>query len=450
MSHFFIDISQEYLAVNVDDKDYISNIEVDTFWENPKLIIEDFKNFLETKSLSQRIEGLEGAVVTVPIKALNHQMITLPEDDEISEENRLILLGLELDRAKITNRFNYQRLPVTQRTEGDSKLCDYMVISLKPTLYEKINAICKPFKIKLLNIVPSFFFLSSDFSTELTASALLEKERTDVVIWGHNDPLAIGSIPNAGDPAEDINRFIRQFFDQISGLKLSRIKLFGPGVDHEDTKLNNLSHEYTVSEEDKVIPKSLPNALGYLDISQKTKLPRAPLSFTPRNIVYLSSGALVAILILVTIVFTFMSAGLSGKIDQLQVKANKNKKIYVESKQLEKKKVTLEREKEFYLDITKRRTPWSAIFTEFAKLTPWNLWIERLNSNKTGFQITGKARKPEDVSAFSINLNNNSTYFTDAKIIGVRDFEQAGRTYTEFQLNLKLHSPTGELIKVPK
>ena len=75
------------------------------------------------------------------------------------------------------------------------------------------------------------------------------------------------------------------------------------------------------------------------------------------------------------------------------------------------------------------------------------MWFERVSASKAKILISGKAGDVKDVSNFSINLNTNSKFVNKALVIGTRDYEEAGETYSEFQMSTKLRSPTGEYTK---
>ena len=106
----------------------------------------------------------------------------------------------------------------------------------------------------------------------------------------------------------------------------------------------------------------------------------------------------------------------------------------------------LNSQREFFIDITKRRTPWNKILSDMSKMTPKEVWFDRFSGDKTKVLIIGKARSAEDVSALSINLNNNSEFVREALILGTRDYEENNQKYSEFQIAAKLKSPTGKFI----
>ncbi len=434
MSSLFLDISEEFVSINVDGTHHVTNIESSQLWENPENLGIDVKEFLKEKEIKEK-----DLVLTVPIINLNYQIVTLPE---IEEKDKLTLLGLEIDSDIITKRFNYFELAVTKREEEGGTVCDYMVLSLKPGIYEQVLEFTKGTGLNLSKVVPSFFLVAPAQREGLTASAWVGNDRLEIVIWGKNNPLAMSTADNTGDQMGDINRYISHYFDQFGGLELSKIKLYGPRM--RDASLTySLTYPNEIIEDPRlVLCKRLPAAEECLDISQIVKLPRPPLEFNARNIGVLVAGALAIIMLFVTSFYYLENTSKNGELVVLRTEVDKNKKLLIKSRQLERKVKELEKEKDFYLSITKRRTPWAEILTELAKLTPKALWIERLNATKATLQISGKATKPEEVSDFEINLNNSSSFFKNAQVVGIRDFLQEGRKYTEYQMMVKLNSPT--------
>jgi Tfp pilus assembly protein PilN len=435
MAELFLDISEEYISINFEGRHSISNIKSEEIYLDPKSAASELKEFLANKEYQEH----KDIILTVPVKDINHQIITLPED--IEDKQKEIFLKVEIDRARITPRFNYQKLEVTSREEEEEKVCDYIVFSLKPKLYEKLEAFIKLSGLEILAIVPSFFLLKPSLSEALSATAWVGNDRTEIVIWGQDNPLSLVAIENTGDQMGDINRFITQYFDQISGVELSKIRLYGPKMRDESITFS-LSFPNEIIEEPRLaLAKVLNQAHNYLDISVQTKLASPPLELNPRNIALLSASLLAIIFLLVGSFFYVDNLNKDSKATVLRTEVEQSKKLLIKSKQMEREIVELGKEKDFFLKITKRRTPWRLILDELAKLTPENLWIERMSASKATIQLSGKAERPEDVSDLEINFNNSSVYFKEAQVIGVRDYFENSRKFAEFQTIVKLTSP---------
>ena len=80
----------------------------------------------------------------------------------------------------------------------------------------------------MVSVVPSFYLHGAEKINELRASAWVGETRSEVVIWGKDNPLSIVNFENTGDQIGDINRFIVDYFDSVDGLNLSKLYLFGP------------------------------------------------------------------------------------------------------------------------------------------------------------------------------------------------------------------------------
>lgn len=434
MSDLFIDISEEFVSINFENQHHVTSIETMLLWQDPKGIATLFNDFLKEKDYKP-----ENAYLTVPVTNINYQIITLPE--AIDEKDKEILLGLEIDKNQITQRFSYQKLSVTEREEEGGNICDYIVISLKPGLYEQLETFFKASKLKIAKIVPSFLLVTPPYESELTATAWVGSDRTEIAIWGKDCPLALTSAENNGDQMGDINRYVSHYFDQIGGLELSLIKLYGPRM-RDESITYSLAHPNIIMDEPRLtIAKKLTETIRYPDISQKVKLAKPPIELNVRNITLLVASALGIIFLFTAAYFSLDTMNQNSELIVLRTEVDKNKKLLIKSKQLDRKIKELKKEKEFYLNITKRRTPWKNILVDLAKLTPKDLWLERFSAAKASLQFSGKAVKPESVSDFEINLNNSSKYFDDAQVIGIRDFVQEERKYTEYQMMVKLKSP---------
>jgi Tfp pilus assembly protein PilN len=434
-----IDLSEDFVTYGINNAgSCISDIPSDEVWndiDKPDLKI---KNSISLKP-NQLPEKL---IFSLPIKALSYQVITLPDD--LSEKERLTLLGLELNERIFSKNFAYLRLDVTQRLENDERVCDYMLIAPKLTVISSLKKLASTLSYKKFKVVPSFFFASPQNSSSLTASALLTETKTELVIWGRANPLALTSIINTGDQMGDINRFILEYFDHVQDLQISKIYLYGQRM--KDASITySLNYPYEIIDEPETfIARSLPMADLLDDIYKVARLPKAPISLTPRNLILAGSLLAILFIVLAGTFLQFNNIRLERDLRIFQNKAEKNKKLSIEKKQLEKETMELDTEKNFYLSITKRRTPWYLILTDLSKQSPPELWFERLNSNQREILISGKAKSTKDVSDFSINLENNSVYFKDPKIIGTRDYEGETRTtYAEFQITAQLKSASG-------
>lgn len=435
-NNLIVDFSEEYISLHCKGINYVSEVSVSSFFDNTELAIETFYSEIQDK----RFECTD-LIITLPLVCINHQIVTLP--DNVSDKEKLIFLGLEINKKLIGKRFGIQKLDVTERDDAGQQLCDYLVMAPKQEVYEKLEQLAKVMEFKIVSVVPSISLLGAERINDLRATAWVGDDRSELVIWGKDNPLSMAYIENSGDQIGDINRYIVEYFDHVDGLNLSMVYLYGPKM--RDSALGfGLTYPHQIFEDPtKFILNNLHKAPQQLNIAKETKLPKPPLPMTPRNVAFIAS-AVGAVFLLV---FTFFNHAKNFRLERqlatLEKQASKYKKLVAEYKKYEKESFELDNEKEFYLDITKRRTPWQKILADLSKLTPPELWFERFNGNKSKILIAGKARSTKEVSSLSINLNENSKYVKDALIIGTRDYEENSHTYSEFQLAAKLKSPDG-------
>ncbi len=437
-TNLILDFSEEYIALHCKGINYISDIGTDYFWNNTDDAIQRFGAELATKEFD-----CKDLIISLPISCINHQIVTLP--DNVSDKEKLIFLGLEINKKIIGKRFGIKRLDVTKRQELDQELCDYLVLSPKPDAYAKIEKLAATLNQTIVSIIPSFFLLGPERHNELRATAWVGDDRSEIVIWGKDNPLALANIPNNGDQISDINRFIVEYFDHVDNLTLSMIYLYGPRM--KDSALGfGLTYPHVICEDPtRYLSKYLFKAPDQINIAKITKLPRAPIPMTPRNLTFIGSALIAALMIFLTGLTHADNLNQKRRLAMLERKSLQYKKLNSQYHVLEKQEAELEAEKDFYLSITKRRTPWDQILKDISKLTPKEMWFERINASKVKILIMGKARSTEDVSDLSINLNNNSKYIQDALIVGTRDYEEDnGAKYSEFQIQAKMKSPTGK------
>lgn len=437
-TNLILDFTEEYIALHCNGINYISDISTDYFWTNTDDAIQRFATELAAKEFT-----CQDLIISLPINRINHQIVTLP--DNVSDKEKLVFLGLEINRKLIGRRFGIKRLDVTKRQELDQELCDYLVLSPKPDAYTRIEKLALALNQVVVSIIPSFYLLGTERLNELRATAWVGEDRSEIVIWGKDNPLAITTIPNNGDQIGDINRFIVDYFDHVDNLTLSMIYLYGPRL--KDSALGfGLTYPHMICEDPtRYLAKHLFRASEQINIAKVTKLPRAPIPMTPRNLTFIASALIAAIVIFLTGLTHADNLNQKHKLVALERKSSEYKKLNSHYIALKKESVELEAEKDFYLSITKRRTPWDLILKDISKLTPKELWFERINASKIKLLIMGKARSTEEVSDLSINLNNNSKYVQDALIVGTRDYEEDnGSKYSEFQIQAKFKSPTGK------
>jgi|GEM_PF-1989471 len=435
MTTLSLDLSDSHISIALGEDRYISEIKSQEFWDNTEPTLKLVKDFLATKNIRNFAE----LTVVLPVKALNFQIVTLPE--KIKEREKKVLLGLELDKGKFSTNFNYKKLDVTVREEDGVSLCDYIVLGAKRGAYERLQLLAKSLAVKRLRGVPSFMLFAPRAAERLSATAYVGEDRTEISLWGSGYPLAIAAIPNTGDQMEDINRFIAGYFDKVENLNLTVVRLYGAKMRDAGQAFSLNYPNEILSDPAHAVAGALSKAPGQMDVLIKTKLPSPPIAMTGRNMVFFASAVLLAALLSYTTMLKADIGRYKHELSRLSHRAEHMKRIYATAKKLESSKLELEQERDFYLKITKRRAPWHLIMYDLGDLTPRNLWFERFNAAKNTVMIAGKATSPEDVAALSLNLSNSSRYFEDAQVMGMRDYKESDKTYTEFQLTAQLKSP---------
>ena len=440
-NNLIIDFSEDFVTLSHQGKVVVTKVPVANFFEDTDTAKEEIKQELRDNNIYYG-----DWIATLPVYCLNHQIVTLPE--QVSDKEKMIFLGLELDKKHIGKRFGIQKLDVTKRQEADQELCDYMVVAAKENVYKSLTALATALEKPMVSVVPSFYLHGAEKINELRASAWVGETRSEVVIWGKDNPLSIVNFENTGDQIGDINRFIVDYFDSVDGLNLSKLYLFGPRMRDPGIAFG-ISYPYEILDNPtRYLQQNLEYAPRYLNIALETKLPNPPLAMTPRNITMIACGV-IAIIICALTAFNYIgNFTLKRELISLHSKSTKYRKLLKQHKALKQEEAELNAEHDFYIGITKRRTPWREILTDLSRLTPPEMWFERVSASKTKILIAGKAGDVQDVSNLSINLNNNSKFISEALVIGTRDYEEAGETYAEFQIMTKLKSPTGEYEKI--
>jgi Tfp pilus assembly protein PilN len=440
-NNLIIDFSEEFVTLSHQGKTHITSVSVIEFFDNPEAACENIKREVKDNNIY-----FGDWIATIPIACINHQIVTLPEN--VTDKEKMIFLGLELDKKAIGKRFGIQKLEVTKRKEADAELCDYMVIAPKKDVFNKLTALATSLEKPMVSIVPSFFLHGAEKINELRASAWIGENRSEVVIWGKDNPLSITYFENTGDQIGDVNRFIVDYFDNVDGLNLSKIYLFGPRM--RDAGLAfGLSYPYQIMDDPtRYLQHNLDFAPRNLNIVNETKLPNPPLAMTPRNIAMIACGVIAIVICTLTALNYIGNYAMQRELFSLKSKSAKYRNLLTQHKRLKKEETELEAEYDFYIGITKRRTPWKEILTDLSRMTPPEMWFERVSATKTKILVSGKAGDVKDVSNLEINLNSNSKYVDKALVIGTRDYEEAGDVYSEFQMSMQLKSPTGEFEKV--
>lgn len=431
-----IDISEDYIYLHNQARTIITPILVKDFFLHNELSLEMLKAELKNNNIHAK-----NLYLTLPLAFINHQLVTLPEN--VSDEEKLVFLGLEINRQLISNVFGVHKLDVTRRQEGDQELCDYLVLSPKPEPYKKLKLLIKTFDMNLLSIIPSFYTLEPEKLNDLRATAWLGESRSDIVIWGKDNPLALASIPNTGDQVGDINRFIVEYFDHIDDMNLSMIYLYGPRM--KDSALGfGLTYPHMIFDDPtKYVLNNFYKIENKINIAGNIKLPRPPLALTPTNLSFIFAGLALAFLILASLGIHLYSLNLSKELSQLENKLSQQKNLVSKYHALEKQIAKKEIAKDFYLSISKRRIPWHSILSDLSRMTPSELWFDRLNANSSKVLISGRARSVEDITALAINLEESAKYIQQAQLLGLREYEENDRTFNEFQISAKLKSPSG-------
>jgi len=306
-----LDISEEYVYLHKDGRSYATEILVNDVFAHPELTVEAIKAEINNNNVRS-----SDVVFSVPVVCINHQLVSLPEN--VSDKEKLVFLDLEINKSVIGKRFGVHKLDVTKRKEGDQELCDYLILSIKKEVYERFEAIAKALSWNIKSIIPSFYSLGADRISDLRATAWIGDDRTEIVIWGKDNPLALSYLPNTGDQIGDVNRFIVEYFDHVETVNLSMVYLFGPKM--RDSALGfGLTYPHMIFDDPaKYLFKNFHNVLGKVDISKAMKLPRAPLAMTPINITFIACAVAFVLLVSATLVTQALNFRLESQFKTLQ------------------------------------------------------------------------------------------------------------------------------------
>jgi len=428
-----IDFSSEKVLISLDSFVRKTQINSDDFFRKPKQAHEDLKK--ELKSYGVKAARV---IFSLGIRYLSKQVIPLP--DEAPQDEKLKLMSIELDRNSFEEVFACERLSVTERMVAGERICDYLLIAPQKAIKSLCLSFTKKINAKLIKFVASYNLFNPHSENEII-SVFPQKTQTEIVFWSYGFPVAISSLNSSPDPANDINRFLDIYQNDLENkaLNIENIDIFGSSL--EDYSFTNLSHRVNLrGDYEEFLIANLPSASAFPDISKKVKLPAEPFRMDFPNLFHLTS----VIFLMVTIALGGFASLQNISLDNKHAVFQNEVKVYerqmLEKKRLKQQLLELNKEKDFYYSITRRRAPWDLILKELSSLTPKGLWIERFSAARNTLVMIGKAEKVNEVSAFAVNLSHSSKYFDDVLLSGSRDYTD-GLVYKEFQITAKLQSP---------
>lgn len=429
-----IDFSAETLIVSINSAVFRSNVSTNDFFLKSARAYKELKKELT----SYKIKG-HRVIYSLPVRFLTHQVIPLPL--EAPELEKLKLISIELDRNNFTNNFHLERLENTSRLIAGERICDFLLIAPQRKVFDTCNAFSKSAGLKLFKFSSSLYLFTPGTRND-TVTAFIEDGHREIVYWNDRKPVALSNLAATDDPVNDINRFIDIYQNQLEGkaLNIESIEVFGSSV--IDYSFGNMTYKVnTHSQYLEILAGELPRVETFPDLATKVKLPSEPYKFDTPNVSYLASIVCFALVLLIG-VFTFLQGySQDQKYKVFKSKVSKYEDLINEKKQIKKNLLDLEKEKDFFYSITRRRIPWNDILSDLSELSPKGLWIERMSAAKSNLIIVGKAESVEDVSQFSVNLNYNSKFFKDAQLTGSRDFIDGELVFKEYQITMKLKSP---------
>lgn len=429
-----IDFSSETLLVSINSAVFRSNVSTNDFF------LKSAKAFKELKKelLSYKIKGYR-VIYSLPVRFLAHQVIPLPL--EAPEQEKLKLISIELDRTNFTNNFHLERLENTSRLVAGERICDFLLIAPQKKVLNTCNTFTKSAALKLFKFSSSLYLFTPGTRNDIV-SAFIENEHREIVYWNDRQPVALSNLAATNDPVNDINRFVDIYQNQLEGkaLNIESIEVFGSSVN--DYSFGNLTYKVNLhSQYIEVLANNLPRLETFPDLTAKVKLPSEPYKFDIPNLSYLTSLVCFALVTLIS-TFTFLQGySLDQKYKVFKSKVSKYEDLINKKKQIKKNILDLEKEKDFFYSITRRRIPWNDILSDLSRVSPKGLWIERMSAAKSKLIIVGKAESVEDVSQLSVNLNYSSKFFKDAQITGSRDFIDGELVFKEYQITMELKSP---------
>jgi Tfp pilus assembly protein PilN len=429
-----VDLSEEFIRLVDAGNSYTLQILSKEFFD-AKNFMDSLCDAAESLNLKPKAANLK---LILPNKYLFYQTVTLPED--AADKERMTLLNIELDKEYIKDsRFDLIRLDSSERSEANEKVCDYLVCAAKTSIVELVKTYNKNGEPEIISAMPAFYALYPQLKRAKTMTVYLAKDSTEVTLWQQGDPISLSTLQASGDSASDINRYLEKYNEQFEeSVYIDKVELYGPEIDNFSSM--SFRHPFAKHEDyDEQVVANLGRIKEH-NVLKVHKLPRAPIVMNTANMITIGALSLTALLVLTTITLQLFGLGLNSKYMNLKTQADSYNSLLARHKRLGRELADLEKEHSFYLEITRKRAPWNLILTDLAKMTPQQLWFERISAAKDSMTIQGKALSVNDVSALSVNLNYNSKYFRDANIVGTRDYEDRLK-YKEFQVNTKLKSP---------
>lgn len=428
-----IDFSLEKILVSINSVVHKTQVSTEDFFKKPKQAHQDLKQELKSYGI-----GSVKVIFSLPIRYITYQVIPLP--DEAPQDEKLKLMSIDLDRANFLDLFSCERLSVTERMVAGERICDYLLVAPQKAVRLNCQSFLQKMNSKLYKFVANYNLFKPERDAEII-SAFAHSSNMEIVFWSYSFPIAISNLSSTNEPANDLNRFLDIYQNDLENKSLSIENIDIYGTNLGEYSFSNLTHKLTLREDyESFLMENLPSVASFQDITKKVKLPPEPFRLDFPNLAHLFAVMFLVFSLLLGLFATLQNMSLDQKYLVFQNEVTQYERQIAEKKRIKQEITDLEKEREFYYSITRRRAPWDLILKELSKLTPKGLWIERFSAAKNNLVMIGKAEKVNEVSGFAVNLSHSSKYFSDVLLSGSRDYSD-GLVYKEFQITARLKAP---------
>ncbi|MBI2996618.1 MAG: PilN domain-containing protein [Candidatus Melainabacteria bacterium] len=422
--------------------------------------------------------------------------VPLPATIPLDEIDQIILQEGNIDLNN--NCVSWLPLKNTQRQETDGiTRYDVLGISAQKAIINIAFNIAKKCGLKLVSVTPSFLgvgaFLSETITSNLTATLWVSQIRSELVIWTGQEPI-YEHLFLTHQLNEQVFQSINLIETQLIGTKVAAVYVYGPnfsGIDKTKVPYNLQSFTLPpdIVDSGKILQKNnineiiaslglalaasnntpylVPNLLipiksktkidtiqnlknVFKDLSKSQKNPKKGFKLPfkidskyldPQLTKYITC-AFVVFFFSFLISFFIQSFLMPGVVATQSLYENKITLAQIHLNKLlnfEKANKIFKIKNDYFSSLIDKRMPWSRILQEVAKMTPKELWIDRLEIKNNNIDIFGRALNVDAVANFSINLNYTAMLLGKAQIIALKKFDEEGIEIIEFQVSSRVN-----------
>ena len=261
-----IDFSLEKILVSINSVVRKTQVHSEDFFKKPKQAHQDLKQELKSYGISSA-----KVIFSLPIRYITYQVIPLP--DEAPQDEKLKLMSIELDMANFLDLFSCERLNVTERMVAGERICDYLLVAPQKAVRLNCQSFLKKINSKLYKFVANYNLFKPERDSEII-SAFPHSSNMEIVFWSYSFPIAISNLSSTNDTANDLNRFLDIYQNDLENKSLSIENIDIYGAKLGEYSFSNLTHKVTLREDyESFLMENLPAVSSFHDITKKVKLP---------------------------------------------------------------------------------------------------------------------------------------------------------------------------------